>query len=67
MYYLDLLHGLMFISTTGIVRAVVIIFITGIMESINEKISKGSIVLSWLLHRFSSLCAFDSYVYRNII
>lgn len=56
-----LLHGAMFVLITGIVGAVVIIFITGIagylMGYINEKLSKGSIVPSWLLHGCANLCS----------
>lgn len=55
-----LLHGVMFISIAGIVGAVVIIFITGtagyLMGYINEKLSTGSIVPSWLLHGCANLC-----------
>lgn len=49
-----LMHGLMFISLVGVLKAVIIILITGtiglIMGWINERQSGGSIVSSWMLH-----------------
>ncbi|GIN94948.1 CAAX amino protease [Siminovitchia terrae] len=49
-----LVHGLMFLFLTDIAGTIVIIFVTGtagwLMGWINEKLSKGSIVSSWLLH-----------------
>lgn len=56
-----LLHGAMFVSIAGIVGAVAIILITGtsgsLMGYIDEKLSKGSIVPSWILHGCANLCA----------
>lgn len=60
-----LLHGAMFISLLGIVKAVLIISLTAIfaggMGYINEKKANGSILPSWLVHAisniFSGLCA----------
>lgn len=60
-----LLHGAMFISLVGMVKAVVIIaFTTAIawaMGYINEKKAEGSILPSWTIHTvsniFSGLCA----------
>jgi len=56
-----LLHGIMFISSTGLFRAIIIIIFTGILGSlmgwINEKQSGGSIIPSWLLHGIANTCA----------
>lgn len=56
-----LLHGAMFVSIAGIGGAVLIILITGtagcLMGYIDEGLSKGSIVPSWLLHGCANLCA----------
>lgn len=50
------MHGAMFLSSSGILGAIFIILLTGIagwlMEWINEKMSDGSIVSSWLPHGF---------------
>lgn len=49
-----LMHGIFFVSHTGILGVVIIIILTGmggwLMGWINEKQSDGSIVSSWLLH-----------------
>ncbi|MBD8006240.1 CPBP family intramembrane glutamic endopeptidase [Bacillus norwichensis] len=49
-----LVHGLMFVFLTDVTGTILITVITGIagwlMGWINEKLSKGSIVSSWLLH-----------------
>ncbi|MBX4267824.1 CPBP family intramembrane glutamic endopeptidase [Clostridium estertheticum] len=49
-----LIHGLMFISTVGLLGTIIIILFTGLlgwlMGWINEKQSDGSIVSSWLIH-----------------
>ena len=54
-----LLHGAMFISYVGIVKAVVIILFTGLlayaMGYINEKLANGSILPSWCIHFISNL------------
>lgn len=56
-----LLHGVMFVSSAGIVGAIIIVLLTGIagwlMGWINEKESDGSIVSSWLLHGFVNFLA----------
>lgn len=60
-----LLHGAMFISIVGMVKAVIIIAFTtviaGGMGYINEKKAEGSIIPSWTIHAisniFSGLCA----------
>lgn len=56
-----LLHGVFFFSVVGMVRSLLIIFITGIigllMGYINEKQSDGSIISSWLLHGFANVFA----------
>ncbi len=60
-----LLHGAMFFSLTGAVKAVLIILFTGgigwCMGYINEKKAGGSIIPSWCIHTianiFSGLCA----------
>ena len=49
-----IMHGLMFMSTVGLVGTILIILLTGLfgwlMGWINEKQSDGSIVSSWLIH-----------------
>ncbi len=49
-----LLHGIMFASSSGILGATLIILFTSVvgwlMGWINEKLSDGSIVSSWMLH-----------------
>lgn len=49
-----LMHGVLFISTSGLLGLVVIVLITGItgylLGWINEKYSNGSIISSWLIH-----------------
>ena len=60
-----LLHGVMFFSSVGAVKAVVIIAFTGIigmfMGYVNEKKAGGSIIPSWCIHAlaniFSGACA----------
>lgn len=56
-----LMHGVMFISIAGIVGAIIIIVLTGIvgwlMGWINEKLSEGSIISSWLLHSCANILA----------
>jgi len=56
-----LIHGIMFISTAGLLGAIIIILLTGIlgwlMGWINEKQSDGSIVSSWLVHGFANTLA----------
>lgn len=60
-----LLHGFMFFSLVGTVKAILIILFTGgigwCMGFINEKKANGSIVPSWCIHAisniFSSICS----------
>ncbi len=59
------LHAVMFFSLTGIVKAALILVLTGtiawFMGYVNEKKADGSIVPSWIIHAianiFSGLCA----------
>lgn len=48
------LHGIMFISLTGVVKAILIVLFTGAigwcMGYLNEKQAEGSILPSWLIH-----------------
>ena len=65
-----LLHGAMFLSLAGILKAVLIIIFTGgvawFMGYINEKKSDGSIIPSWIIHTvsnlFSGICAAFSII-----
>ncbi len=65
-----LLHGAMFLSLAGILKAVLIIIFTGgvawFMGYINEKNSDGSIIPSWIIHTvsnlFSGICAAFSII-----
>ena len=54
-----LLHGVMFFSMVGLIKAVLIIFFIGaiawFMGYINEKKSNGSIIPSWIIHTISNL------------
>ena len=56
-----LIHGLMFISVLGIIKAIAITLATGLMAYamgyINEKKADGSILPSWLIHACSNLYA----------
>ena len=56
-----LLHGAMFFSLAGAIKAILIIVFTGIiawfMGYINEKYSNGSIIPSWIIHTISNLFA----------
>lgn len=60
-----LMHGVMFISVTGVLKAILIILFTSaiawFMGNINEKKSNGSILPSWIIHAvsniFSGICA----------
>ncbi|MCR4946449.1 MAG: CPBP family intramembrane metalloprotease [Lachnospiraceae bacterium] len=60
-----LLHGVMFFSTVGAVKAVIIICFTGVigisMGYVNEKKAGGSIIPGWCIHAianiFSGACA----------
>lgn len=60
-----LLHGAMFFVLVGLVKAILVVAFTTViawfMGYINEKISGGSIIPSWIVHAisnlFSGLCA----------
>ena len=60
-----LLHGVMFYTLAGVVKAVLIIAFTGaiawFMGYVNEKCANGSIIPSWIIHTvsnlFSGICA----------
>lgn len=56
-----LLHGLMFFSIVGVVKAIIIILLTGsvayVMGYINEKKAGGSILPSWIIHALSNIFA----------
>lgn len=54
-----LLHGIMFFTMAGVVKAILIIWFTGtiawFMGYINEKSANGSIIPSWMIHTVSNL------------
>ena len=56
-----LLHGFMFFNVLGVVKAIIIIILTGFvafaMGYINEKKSNGSILPSWFIHALSNIFA----------
>lgn len=60
-----LMHGVMFFSVTGTLKALIITLFTGaigwVMGYVNEKKAEGSIIPSWMIHAmaniFSGLCA----------
>ena len=56
-----LLHGIMFFSLVGVVKAIIIILFTGIvayaMGYVNEKKANGSILPSWFIHALSNIFA----------
>ncbi len=64
-FLFGLLHGVMFFTLAGAVKAVLIIVFTGaiawFMGYVNEKCSNGSIIPSWIIHTvsnlFSGICA----------
>ena len=65
-----LLHGVFFISLVGVMKALLIIGLTGaiawFMGYVNEKNSNGSIIPSWIIHTvsnlFSGICAAFSII-----
>ena len=69
-FLFGLVHGVMFFSLVGVVKAIFIIVFTGtiawFMGYINEKRSNGSIFPSWLIHGisnlFSGICAAFSII-----
>ena len=69
-FLFGLVHGVMFFSLVGVVKAIFIIEFTGtiawFMGYINEKRSNGSIIPSWLIHGisnlFSGICAAFSII-----
>lgn len=56
-----LLHGIMFFSLVGVIKATIIILFTGIiafaMGYVNEKEANGSIFPSWFIHALSNIFA----------
>lgn len=56
-----LLHGALFISSSGLFGAIVATLIPGttgfLMGYIDEKLSSGSILPSWILHGCANVCA----------
>lgn len=58
-FLFGLLHGVMFFTLAGAVKAVLIIAFTGViawfMGYVNEKCANGSIIPSWIIHTFSNL------------
>lgn len=65
-----LIHGIMFFSLTGVLKAIIITFFIGTvafaMGYINEKKANGSIIPSWIIHAlantFSSVAALFSII-----
>ena len=56
-----ILHGVMFFPLVGNLKSILIILLTSLialsMGYINEKLSGGSIIPSWIIHAFSNLIA----------
>ncbi len=56
-----LLHGVMFFPLVGSLKTILIILLTSLiallMGYINEKLSDGSIIPSWIIHAFSNFVA----------
>ena len=56
-----LLHGVMFFSIVGVIKALTVILFTGtvayVMGYINEKKAGGSILPSWIIHATSNIFA----------
>lgn len=56
-----LLHGVMFFSIVGVIKALIVILFTGtvayVMGYINEKKAGGSILPSWIIHATSNIFA----------
>lgn len=56
-----LLHGIMFFSLVGIVKAIIVILFTGAiafaMGYVNEKKANGSILPGWFIHALSNIFA----------
>lgn len=65
-----LVHGIMFLSLTGVIKAIIIVLITGVIGSllgyINEKQSGGSIISSWLLHSLANVIASITVMFNLI-
>lgn len=63
-----LLHGIMFINSTGVLNAIIIILFTGIiaffMGYINEKKANGSIIPSWIIHGIANILASTSALFK---
>ncbi|MCM1283844.1 MAG: CPBP family intramembrane metalloprotease [Muribaculaceae bacterium] len=58
-FLFGLLHGIMFFTLTGAVKAILIIIFTGViawfMGYINEKKADGSLIPGWIIHSISNL------------
>lgn len=56
-----LLHGVMFFSIVGVIKALIVVLFTGtvayVMGYINEKKAGGSILPSWIIHAASNIFA----------
>lgn len=56
-----LLHGILFFGLTGILKAIIIILLTGAsafaMGYVNERKANGSILPSWFIHALSNIFA----------
>lgn len=65
-----LMHGIFLISVTGVLWAVIIVTFTGVSGWlsgwINEKLSDGSIVSSWLLHGMGNIIVSIAAMYNLI-
>lgn len=59
-FLFGLLHGVMFFTLAGVVKAVLIIAFTGaiawFMGYVNEKCANGSIIPSWIIHTRRFTC-----------
>lgn len=60
-FLFGLLHGVMFVSLVGNLKSILIILMTSLiafsMGYINEKLSDGSIIPSWIIHAISNFVA----------
>ena len=58
-FFFGLMHGVMFFSLTGLIRAILITCFTGIigwlMGYVNEKKAEGSILPSWCIHSIANI------------
>jgi uncharacterized protein len=67
-FIFGLLHGILTYQTIGLVKAIIIVIITGTIGwfegYLNEKQSGGSILSSWMLHGTTNLLAALSVMFR---